>query len=111
MPQVAIVLIKELVTECYLHAIPVYFLGPNALWSKCSLLPLFSHLSFSFIPVFIAGKFFAMMDLLFNASIPSALTSIFLFGCVYYVVQAVYRLYFSPIAHFPGSKLAAVSLW
>ncbi|KAG4418059.1 hypothetical protein IFR04_008796 [Cadophora malorum] len=30
---------------------------------------------------------------------------------LYHVVQAVHRLYFSPIAKFPGPKLAAVSFW
>ena len=30
---------------------------------------------------------------------------------VYCVFLIVYRLYFSPIAKFPGSKLAASSLW
>lgn len=29
----------------------------------------------------------------------------------YLVVLALYRLYFSPIAHFPGSKITAVSGW
>lgn len=30
---------------------------------------------------------------------------------VYLIVGAWYRLYWSPIAKFPGSKLAAVTLW
>jgi len=30
---------------------------------------------------------------------------------VWCIQTAVYRLYFSPIAHFPGPKLAAFTLW
>ena len=30
---------------------------------------------------------------------------------VYLLTLAIYRLYLSPIAHFPGSKIAAVSGW
>ncbi len=36
---------------------------------------------------------------------------VFLAITVYTVYQSVYRLYFSPIAKFPGRKLAALTLW
>lgn len=41
-------------------------------------------------------------------------TSLLLFGAaslLYLVAVAVYRVYFSPLAGFPGSKLAALTLW
>ena len=47
----------------------------------------------------------------------SALTTPRVIGCclcvyvAYIFVLAFYRLYLSPIAHFPGSKIAAISGW
>lgn len=29
----------------------------------------------------------------------------------YFIALAVYRLWFSPISHVPGPKLAAITLW
>lgn len=42
-------------------------------------------------------------------------TQLFSFGIgsllLYLVTGAIYRLYFSPLAKFPGPKLAALTLW
>jgi hypothetical protein len=51
------------------------------------------------------------MDTFFRSSIPSALVATFAAGIIYVLAQAVHRLYLSPIAGFPGPKLAAMSFW
>jgi hypothetical protein len=53
------------------------------------------------------------MDFVSNnrVSVSSVLIATFAVWLVYVVGQAVHRLWFSPIAGFPGPKLAAVSFW
>jgi hypothetical protein len=46
-----------------------------------------------------------------KVSVSSALIAIFAAWLVYVVAQTVHRVWFSPIAGFPGPKLAAVSFW
>ena len=45
---------------------------------------------------------FSSVDLLYLLPLAAVL---------YTVYGAVYRLYLSPVAHFPGSKLAALTFW
>lgn len=41
---------------------------------------------------------------------PSIILLVAALAC-YTIYGAIWRLYFSPIAHFPGPKLAALTLW
>jgi hypothetical protein len=64
--------------------------------------PKFQHLPSQYTMDFVSNS---------KGSVSSALIAIFAAWLVYVVAQAVHRAWFSPIAGFPGSKLAAVSFW
>lgn len=50
------------------------------------------------------------LSALSNTSI-AVLTTFILAGALYLVGLSVYRLYLSPLSHFPGPKLAALTKW
>ena len=46
-----------------------------------------------------------------NMDIPITLVSVFVVSILYFCYVTVYRLFLSPISHFPGPKLAAWTYW
>lgn len=65
-------------------------------------------------PLFIAGENFrtTIMTEYISMFVPANFLEIAAAGLLLYVVGgAMYRLYLSPLAKFPGRKLAALTLW
>ena len=53
-----------------------------------------------------------MASWVFSSNYPLVLVAAYLLYLVYCVIAgAIYRLYFSPISHIPGPKLAALTFW
>ena len=48
-------------------------------------------------------------DLTLSSPIATALPVLFGLGIAYLVVRSIYRLYFHPLSHIPGPKIAAIS--
>lgn len=51
------------------------------------------------------------IEALLQLSAPAVLAAALLAWISYLVAQVFYRLYLSPVAKFPGPKLAAASFW